>query len=204
MPSKINNLDKLADIFPGQSIRKGVRNDENGRFSLIQMKDVSIEDGIKGKGLYKINLSKGSNPKLLQVQDILFISRAWRGTTPFSVILKEEIPNLIAAPFFHIIRVKDEQPVLPEYLSWFINTVPYSQKFFKQHAVGTTVLNIPLNVLKKMNIIVPPMKIQKSITEMAKLLLEEKKAFEKLSQERSKLLSSLIQNSMTKIQRSEV
>ena len=181
----------------GQPLRTRVRNDPAGRFLIVQMKDVSITQGIIPSRLSRINLKSNSFPRLLRRGDILFTSRSWRKTAPFSILVEEDLDNLIAAPLFYIIRVKDKS-LRPEYLNWYINSDIFGRKFFMRNAMGSGVLNVPKSILGKMEIIVPPLKAQDTLIGLMALLDGERRAMRLLSEKRNKLINSIIKNFIEK------
>ena len=189
----IRKINDLADIYTGQSIRGKISHKPSGEYCIVQMRDVSPQKSFKKADLCRMDLKSGT-PKLIKKGDLLFISKAGLGTTPFSIVVKEEITNLIASPLFYIIRVKSNE-VHPEHLNWYINSSSQSRRFFKKNAMGTMVLNVRKETLSEMEVILPPLPIQETFVELIKLVSKEHQIMDKIYQKRKQLMDSIIANS---------
>ncbi len=192
----IRKINDLADIYPGQSIRGKINHKPGGEYCIVQMRDVSPSRGFQKANLCRMDLKSGT-PKLIKKGDLLFISKTGPGTSPFSIVVKEEIKNLIASPLFYIIRVKSKE-VHPEYLSWYINFSSQSRRFFKKNAMGTMVLNVRKETLSEMEVILPPLSIQETFVELIKLASKEHQIMDKIYQKRKQLMNSIITNSFSR------
>ena len=192
----VRKINDLADIYPGQSIRGRINHKPNGEYLVVQMRDVSPLKGLEEANLCRMSLKPGLTPKLIKKGDLLFISKAGPGATPFSILVKEEIKNLIASPLFYIIRVKGNEVHL-EYLNWYINSSSQSQRFLKKNAMGTMVLNVPKKVFSEMEVILPPLSTQKNFIKFMKLANEEYEIMNKIYQKRKQLMNSIITNSFS-------
>ena len=181
----------LANIFPGQSIRGRVNHQPRGKYLIAQMRDVSPYKGLDKATLSRMNLKEGVTPKLVKKGDLLFISKSGLGATPFSIIVKEDIKNLIASPLFYIIRVKASE-AYPEYLNWYINSSSQSQRFLKKNAMGSVVLSVPKRVFSEMEIILPPLSIQKKWVQWTRLAHKEYEVMGQIYKKRKQLMDAII------------
>tara|TARA_R110002049_G_scaffold209537_3_gene380435 strand:- start:12 stop:593 length:582 start_codon:yes stop_codon:yes gene_type:complete len=186
-------LSEISDIYLGQPIREKIENKDSGEFFIVQMKDVSRDSGVNVKSLYRTNLKGRVGPRIVKKGDLLFVSRVFRESLPYSVFVNADIPNLIAAPTFTILSV-DNKIILPEYLHWFINSESHGGKFFKRNAMGSSVLNIPKNVLSEIDIFVPPMEVQKKLVKLIQATNREKEIMKALSEKRMALNEALLNN----------
>jgi restriction endonuclease S subunit len=187
----IRKLSEVTDIYLGQPIRDRIENDPSGDYLIVQMKDVDKDAGIKTDTLYRTHLKGRTNPRLIRKGDLLFVSRVFRGSLPYSVLVGEDLPNLVAAPTFNILSVKKER-VRPEYLHWFINSEAYGGRFFKQNAMGSSVLNIPKHVLSEMEIVVPPLPEQDRFVSLIQAAHREKKIMEAIAEKRRAFMDGII------------
>jgi restriction endonuclease S subunit len=187
----IRKLSEVTDIYLGQPIRDRIENDPSGDYLIVQMKDVDKDAGIQTNALYRTHLKGRTNPRLIRKGDLLFVSRVFRGSLPYSVLVGEDLPNLVAAPTFNILSVKKER-VRPEYLHWFINSEAYGGRFFKQNAMGSSVLNIPKHVLSEMEIVVPPLPEQDRFVSLIQAAHREKKIMQAIAEKRRAFMDGII------------
>ncbi|MBF0362756.1 MAG: restriction endonuclease subunit S [Oligoflexia bacterium] len=179
----IIKLGEIAEIHAGQSIREKIENTTDGSYYIIQIKDVDSLLGINQSSLYKTNIKGKGTPKLVNKGDLLFVPRVFRESLPYSVVVNIDIPNLIVAPTFYLISVNKEF-IRTEYLCWFINSDAYGGKFFKKNAWGSSILNIPKNILIEMEVIVPPLNIQDKFVNFITATRKEKEIMDQLYQKR--------------------
>lgn len=187
----IRKLSEVTDIYLGQPIRDRIENTPSGEYLIVQMKDVSKDEGVKTDGLYRIHLKGRTGPRLIKQGDLLFVSRVFRGSLPYSVLVNTDIPNLVAAPTFHILSVKQDR-VRAEYLHWFINSEIHGGRFFKQNAMGSSVLNIPKNVLSEMEIVLPPLQEQDRFINLIRAATREKQIMQALIEKRRTFMDGIL------------
>lgn len=185
----IRKLGDIANIHIGQSIRDKIENVEDGEFFIVQMKDVARGRGINEASFYRTNI-KGK-PRLVNKGDLLFVPRVFRESLPYSVPVVTNLPNLIAAPTFYIISV-DENLIRAEFLNWFINSETHGGKFFRKNALGSSILNIPKNVLTEMEIVVPPLEKQVLFIKIIEAAKREQELMENLTAKRNSLMNEVI------------
>ncbi|MDZ4676292.1 MAG: restriction endonuclease subunit S [Oligoflexia bacterium] len=187
----IKKLSEVTDIYLGQPIRDKIENTPSGDFFIVQMKDVTKDSGVKTEALYKINLKGRIGPRLVKKGDLLFVPRVFRGSLPYSVLVDADLPNLVAAPTFNILSVK-KNLIRAEYLHWFINSEIHGGKFFKQNAMGSSVLNIPKNLLNEMEVVLPPLQQQDRFIKLIQAANLEKEIMEALVEKRRVLVDATL------------
>lgn len=187
----IKKLSEITEIYLGQPIRDKIDNEPKGDYFIVQMKDVDKESGIEQKSLYRTNLKGRTEPRFVRRGDLLFVSRVFRGSLPYSVLVNVDLPSLVAAPTFHILSVKNEI-VRAEYLHWFINSEAHGGKFFKVNAMGSSVLNIPKSVLNDMEVIVPSLQEQDRFIKLIQAAKQEEKIMASLIEKRKLYMSEAI------------
>jgi hypothetical protein len=128
------------------------------------------EDGQLLSVLHPDLMSGGISGKhLLKPGDVLF---AAKGTKNFATVYEENYPAAVASTSFFVIRIMGKI-ILPEYLAWFLNSQA-TQVLLKGRAIGTSIPSISKQVLEQLEIIVPSIKMQKSILQITKLRNKEK------------------------------
>lgn len=184
----IKNLGDLAEIHIGQSIRDKIENIKDGGFDCPN-EGRCQRRGINKSSLYRTNI-KGK-PRLVKKGDLLFVPRVFRESLPYSVSIETEFENLIAAPTFYIITA-NEAMIRAEYLNWFINSEVHAGKFFRKNALGSSILNIPKNVLMEMEIIVPPLTKQDQFIKIIKAAKREQELMEELIAKRNSFMNEVV------------
>jgi restriction endonuclease S subunit len=151
--------------------------DENGRLFSELHPDLMAE-GISDKHLLKNG-------------DVLFASK---GTKNFAAIYESLNKPAVASTSFFVIRLVD-QKVLPEYLSWFLNS-PSAQARIKGQAIGTSIPSISKQVLLNLEISVPDMDTQKTILAIAMLRDKEKEIKQEIESLREVQIQQQILNAI--------
>lgn len=155
----------------------------------VQMKDVSLRDGIQWAGCVQTELH-GRRADWLKSGDILV---AARGSHNYAILVDleplERDQNAVAAPHFFVLRIHSKS-ILPEYLVWLLNQTA-CQRYFEQNAEGTLTKSIRRSVLEETPIAIPPLARQASIVGLANTLKREQQALEKLIRNGEKLLSAV-------------
>lgn len=184
-------LSEVTDIYLGQPIRDRIENTPSGDYLIVQMKDVDKETGVKTETLYHTNLKGRTGPRLIKKGDLLFVSRVFRGSLPYSVLVNADLPNLVAAPTFNILSVNKDL-IRAEYLHWFINSELHGGKYFKLNAMGSSVLNIPKGVLSEMEVMLPPLQEQDRFIKLIQAANREKEIMETLVEKRRAFIDAVL------------
>ncbi|HLD98849.1 MAG TPA: hypothetical protein VJB59_01240 [Bdellovibrionota bacterium] len=189
----IRKLSEVSDIYLGQPIRDRIVNAPDGDHFIVQIKDADKDSGIMTETLYRTHVKGRVGPRLIKRGDLLFVSRVFRGSLPYSVLVNADLPNLVAAPTFYILSVNKDR-VRPEYLHWFINSELYGGRFFKQNAMGSSVLNIPKNVLSEMEVVLPTLQEQDRFIKLIQAAQLEKEIMGALVQKRRAFMDGIIKS----------
>ena len=176
------HLKQLATVWMGLSFRARLEPAKDGNIPVIQMRDLTEDNGLDVRNLLTIRLDGVSKHHFVQRKDLIFRSRGRTNTT--IIIDIEPDRAIVVAPLLGI-RVTSEK-VLPEYLCWFINQPP-SQAFLHRHATGTAMVTIGKSVLEDLEISLPGIETQKQIAEIAALSDREQRLMRDLAKERKRL-----------------
>ncbi|AYO55952.1 restriction endonuclease subunit S [Acinetobacter baumannii] len=185
-------LKDSASISAGYPFRGKIPEVQDSSIIVVQMKDASINTGIKWDECLKTELTGKKKPEWLNPTDILV---AARGNHYYAVQVGERGSNVqaIAAPHFFVVRI-NRFDVLPEYLTWLLNQSP-CQKYLEQNAEGSMSKSIRRSVLEETPIAIPPLVKQKAIVEMVRALNREQKIIEQLLRNGEQMMS-LIANDL--------
>lgn len=145
----------------------------------VQMKDISLYEGIHWSGCLETELTGKREPDYLATGDILV---AARGSHNYAVQVDLSLTSFgkraVAAPHFFVIRLH-KQDVLPQFVAWLLNQAP-AQRYFMQNAEGTLTKSIRRNVLEDVPVIIPALEKQQAIVAMASTLNEEQRLVQAL------------------------
>ena len=130
-------LDQITKISAGYPFRGKIPEVPGSPVVAIQMRDVSLTEGVCWSGCLPTALTGKREPNYLAPGDILV---AARGSHNYAVqidqTLRDSGKQAVAAPHFFVVRLTDES-VLPEFLVWLLNQAP-AQRHFEQNAERNT------------------------------------------------------------------
>ena len=172
---------------------------KEGQIVYLQSKHFD-ENGILKSSLYP-DLKAGSisEKHLLQNGDIIF---AAKGTKNFAA-LYESLPAgqagknkpAVASTSFFVIRLNEDfqDKVLPEYLTWYLNSA-LSQNYLKSQAVGSSIVSISKSVIDELELSIPDLDTQKAILIITHLRNAERKLQQQIELLREKQIQQQIIN----------
>ncbi len=108
--------------------------------------------------------------------DLLF---AAKGSNNFCAVFQALDCPAVASSSFLTLRIKDKSTVLPEYVCWYIN-LDATLKYLRSEAKGTGIPSISKATLEELEMPVPPMEIQLTIAEIARLQSDAQKLQSKI------------------------
>lgn len=113
---------------------------------------------------------------LLKIGDVLLVAK---GSNNFAVHYKGLV-KAVASSTFIIIRLRNQNQILPEYLTWYLNH-PQTQLFFKDKSKGSGIPAISINAIEDMELFIPTTEKQQTILNLAKLRTREKQIRQQLT-----------------------
>jgi len=181
-------LNKLADIFTGQTFRTKVDNNPDGEVWVIQMKDLNKNyTGISGQP-NTITYDDVSRNQLLRKGDILLLAK---GNNNVAFKYDSDQPA-VAVSLFFVIRVKSSK-IIPDYLIWFINN-HNTQNYLATMREGASVSSIKKSIFEELCIEIPEIRKQELIANVYRLSICEEELMRKLIEEKQQF----IQNALAK------
>lgn len=167
-------LKEVATVRSGHSFRTAVEEVEGGNAYIVQMRDVSLEQGINVSSLTKTMIDR---PNYLHEEDILFIPR---GNNNIALLVGEEASQerIVATNHFMVIALKNKI-VSPGFLAWWLNQKP-AQHYFERQSEGTGIRNIRLTVLENTPIALPSLEQQQVILETVETIKQKRTIYKKL------------------------
>lgn len=183
-------LKQIATINAGYPFRGKIPEVPGSAVVAVQMKDVSLTEGIRWLDCLEAELTGKREPDYLTTGDILV---AARGSHNYAVQVDQALATIgkqaVAAPHFFVISLK-KKDILPEFLVWLLNQTP-AQRYFEQNAEGSLTKSIRRSVLEEAPIVVPPLTKQRAIISMAATLRDEHKLIQKLVSNGERMMSAI-------------
>ena len=125
--------------------------------------------------------------------DVLFKSRGSRFDAAHVEALS--LPTFYMGPLFKL--ECDESVLEPRYLAWFLNSA-HTQRQLEAVALGSTIPTVGANALRKIEIDVPPLEVQRGIVALDQLRLKETELMRRLTERRKQHLDSVLAHAARK------
>ncbi len=175
---QLTSLASVCEILPGYPFRGKVPEAEGSDIRVVQIKDVSVELGIRWDGCQTTTLTGKKDPGWLRPGDVLFVAK---GNRNFAVSVDHSIEQAaiqaVAAPVFYLLRCHTQ--LLPEYLAWWLNQEP-SQRYFEQNAEGSQVKSIRRSVLAETPLALPALRQQAALAALQQNLRQQQQTLQQL------------------------
>lgn len=186
-------LKQIAVINAGYPFRSKVPEHPDSSIVAVQMKDISLSEGIRWSECTPTELTGKREPNYLAVNDILI---AARGNHNYAALVDDGLAatgkQAVAAPHFFVVTLK-RRDILPEFMIWLLNQAP-AQRYFEQNAEGTLTKSIRRNVLEQTPVVVPPQDKQRAIVAMASSLRQEQRLAQQLIQNGERMMNIIVNN----------
>ena len=183
-------LKDIAEIQTGYSFRNKLTHSKSGNIYVIQMKDLDSEYVCnKNEDLFKIDSYNISDKHFVRQGDLFFKSR---GKINNSSLLIDKMKAVLSAPQL-LIRIKNNDKVLPEYLNWYLGQ-PIAQSYFNSVSEGTSQKMISRTALANFEVLVPPIEKQLLITELSNLQRKENEILKILSEKKEQYYNNVLMN----------
>jgi hypothetical protein len=183
-------LGEVARILTGYTFRTRIEDTPNGRFRVIQGKDIRADRSLDSENLTRIHLPDRSwlDPeKWVNPGDVLLMTR---GDHNYAVFIDAPLPPTVTQNSFCTLRVIVETTLLPDYLATILNQ-PTLQARLKSLRSGSSIPNITLGALRNLEIPLPPLPIQREIVTLSRLIHREKALAEQIHAARLRQLDTL-------------
>jgi restriction endonuclease S subunit len=181
-------LKDIATVHMGYSFRSRLETSEDGRVSVIQMKDLLDDNTVNCTRLVKIDMKAVKEHHIAQKRDLLFRSRGHVSTS--AILLDDPCNAVVSAPLLRI-RVTKKDEILPEYLNWYISQ-RHAQYFLASTANGITQRMVGKQAIEDLEIPIPCLEKQKIIVELASLVAREQTLFKTLANKREQYISTIM------------
>lgn len=180
-------LKHIAEIKAGYPFRGRILDTPGAKVRVVQMKNVSPENGVGWSELARTRLEGRRKPDFLGEGRILFVAR---GNNNFAICLDDVPVRSVCSPHFFLLEVLAGADVTPEFLAWQINQRP-AQVYFKKSAEGSNSLSIRKGILASLPIAAPALEMQEKILALNRTYLEERAVMLGLLENRRKMMDAI-------------
>ena len=160
----MKSIADIGSLLSGYHFRGGVNHVADGRYAVLQAKDVDDSLHFDSERLVRVNLDADPERYLVRQGDVIFLSR---GLRPWALAIGELIGDTIVPSSFYILRT-DPHLVRPYYLAWFLNH-PNTQATLSEMAKGSNIPFISMRDFGAFQVQVPTISIQSKIVSLAHL-----------------------------------
>ncbi len=182
----MKRIAEIASVSSGYHFRGGVNHVADGRYAVIQAKDVDDSLHFDRERLVRVNLEADPERYLVRQGDVVFLSR---GVRPWALPIVEPVGDTVVPSSFYILRA-DPQRVRPEYLAWFLNH-PKTQATLGDIAKGSNIPFISMREFGDFPVQIPTLKIQEKIVSLARLNDREQQLLKELGILRGQLVDAV-------------
>jgi hypothetical protein len=187
-------LGEITDIHSGYLFKKESRAASKKGFYTIQPKDLNQAGRIVWPTFQTPITTEPQPVHYLKKSDVLFLSKM--NPRPVYVEADPEHSNTIASSHFFIIRTTSDK-ILPEYLFWFLNQHD-TKKFIRSVAAGSSILNVKKSDLQELEIPLPPLAMQETISELARLSDRHKEIHQAIIEKTERLVEHVTLKALKK------
>lgn len=183
---KVYKLQEICEFQLGYQFRSKPEYVSEGNYRIAQMKDIHNYT-LKTADLLSVNLENIKEGYLIDKGTVLFTPRGFNNE---AALVTEKLEKTIAAGLFYIIRINNET-VLPEYVTWYLNQKP-AQKYFASNRAGTSIPIINIGFLKEFEVKIPDLQTQDKIARIFFLGLREKELTISLQEKKQQLIEAVL------------
>lgn len=178
-------LSSIAKVYSGYSVR--TKNEQNSlpNINMVLPSNVFQQNFNK---LNKVSVKLAKNTNILKNQDVLLSNRVHFKAALFKDTPKE---NALAAASLWVIRLKENAPILPEFLTFWLNS-EHGQKALQQRINAfDTLKTIKKEAVEDLMLPTPPLERQKKISELYFCFMKQKELLNKKMELNLQLLNAL-------------
>jgi Type I restriction modification DNA specificity domain len=189
MHSLHTTISEVGQLRVGYTFRKGIDQQDEGAWSVVQLKDVSSAGVLDLSDLSRVAIATVDAQYLLAPGDLVIKSRG--AAHPVAVVPDAVGPKtMLAAPLI-VIRLISEE-ISPAYLAWFLNR-PQSQERLTALATGSYIQTIGKSALEDIEILLPDRATQERIVTTHLLQKKEQAILERIGTLRRGLIGGQLE-----------
>jgi restriction endonuclease S subunit len=186
----MTRIKDIAQIRSGYLFRRGIEESPEGKYAIVQIKDVAGYRDLNGSQLVRTDLDNVRPDYLVRPGDVLFGSR---GSRKHALAVRTVPKNAVFS--YQVFAIETREQVLPEYLSWYINQ-PQAQRYIEENSAGSYITTISKTALADMPLTVPTIEVQRKIVEVFQLFETEKTLVQQIEEKRGHLVEATLHSAV--------
>lgn len=196
----IVKLAEIADIRQGYSVRKAVKPVPGGTHGILQLRDFNdARTNVDVPGMVRFSPGPVAAVNELQAGDVIFLAK---GARNFAFAPPALPPHTLAANYFFIIR-SEKHKALPEYIVWFLNRPETHDHLVRYSGGGVHMPVIRKGILASLEVPMPPITVQRTITGLDALVQHEQALHRALTEKRKAICDAISIRSARQLQEKE-
>ena len=172
-------MSEFASVRMGTTFRGrgATRPADAGTCLLVRIADITHDSTWSTRDFLRIAPRAAVPPgQFLRPGDVLFPNR---GTRTTAIVFDVDLPCVLAGAQFLVIRPRTGI-VVPDYLAWYLRSEE-SSRYFERRRKGSHVPAIELGDLATLDVPLPPLPVQRAISELAALAAVERNLSERIA-----------------------
>ena len=150
----------------------------------LQLSDFDKDGNFIDRIVSHVSIPAKNDKHILSPKDLLF---AAKGSNNMCIITPETNKTCVASPSFIVIRIKNKEKILPEYIAWYLNS-PIIQNLLSNYALGTAIKSITKNILEDLEIPIPSVERQKAYIALDQLQKREQNIYKAIAEKHKQIL----------------
>ena len=174
METKLKNI---AEIYTGFTQRPPEKSVNTFDLKTIQIKDLTKEQVIiLDDQLVDLEWSYESKPQYLKHNSLIFVARG----EPRAYVFKGQQVDQVAVSNQFIVVNLNVDNIKPEFLAWYFNHSQAMRSYFEMNTRGSLLMMLSISTLKEASIVIPSLKQQEKILQLAQDADKEALVFQQL------------------------
>lgn len=181
------NLRETCEIKMGVAFRSGFKHSPAGNIPVIQPKDIDNNGILQVVDVYRVKMAEVNPKHILKPGDVLLSNRGRFAATTYT----GQIDTCVASGALLVLTVKQDAPVLPEYLALYFNSLAGKRQLGRLDET-TTIPYVSRRNLEQIDIPVPPIERQETLVALERA----KQHYTTLTTRKIELTNSIINHQL--------
>ncbi|MDO7215741.1 restriction endonuclease subunit S [Acinetobacter nosocomialis] len=174
METKLKNI---AEIYTGFTQRPPEKTVNTFEVKAIQIKDLTKDQVVISDDQWsELEWAYDSKPQYLKHNSIIVVAR---GEPKAYVFKGNEADRVVVSNQFIVVNLQVDD-LKPEFLVWYFNHSQAMRTYFEMNSRGSLLMMLSISTLKEASIVIPSLKQQEKILQLAEDAYKEALVFQQL------------------------
>ena len=174
METKLKNI---AEIYTGFTQRPPEKTVNTFEVKAIQIKDLTKDQVVISDDQWsELEWAYDSKPQYLKHNSIIVVAR---GEPKAYVFKGNEADRVVVSNQFIVVNLQLDD-LKPEFLVWYFNHSQAMRTYFEMNSRGSLLMMLSISTLKEASIVIPSLKQQEKILQLAQDAVKEALVFQQL------------------------